>query len=671
MDYQSIDGAGNRRSRRRLYDEQEELILEDNSNDVLEKKKEKLNRLFGVRPWSFKISRQEYIDPPDDYEKPPSKERGIVRPNTVLWVIFFGWWMSLFYILASVLLFISFVGIPYAKLCWRLKSYIFWPFGKYLVERIASVEEDTTLRTLPQSSFPRIPYLIWTIVFSIVIVPMSLISLALTWFFVVSIPMAKMNWKLLKILTFKPSTLEIKSMHDEEGSVLFCTYQAFNKNYLHYSVWGMNIVFFNLFPVVVIRTLIILIGVIMHVTSSDTHQTSMLNPVFQFFLDIVCSIPITFYIGQSISSIAAQTSYVIGAILNATFGSVTELTLYTLALNQGGLDDLILYSVTGGLLSDMLLLPGLSMICGGIKYKEQFFNPVAAGVSSLLLFVAVVGSFAPTVFYHTFGTFTQICHSCNITDLPSSNYSGFQCLECSTNIDLMRSDPKFLEAARYLIYFCSTLLPLAYLMGLLFTLKTHSHLFTQEEDGEEHGTPEWSLTHSVLLMLASVLMFGLLAEDIVSVVEDVLQTFGISTAFLGLTLIALTPAATELASAIKFALRNQIALSVEIGSASAVQISLIQMPVITGIASIFAASRGESPTFGLIFPLLSVFCVSFAVITFNYISADGKTNYFVGTALVLIYVILIASFWFIPDKVKDSDHDDHLSQAYYYYTKVG
>jgi hypothetical protein len=75
-------------------------------------------------------------------------------------------------------------------------------------------------------------------------------------------------------------------------------------------------------------------------------------------------------------------------------------------------------------------------------------------------------------------------------------------------------------------------------------------------------------------MTVSVAMFALIAEDVVHVVEGVLKLVGISQSFMGLTLIALTPAATELASAIKFALAGQINLSVEIGSASAVQVCL-------------------------------------------------------------------------------------------------
>lgn len=67
-------------------------------------------------------------------------------------------------------------------------------------------------------------------------------------------------------------------------------------------------------------------------------------------------------------------------------------------------------------------------------------------------------------------------------------------------------------------------------------------------------------------------MFGLVAESLVHQVQPTLETLGVHQSFLGLTLIALTPAATELVNAIRFALQNNIALSVEIGSASAIQV---------------------------------------------------------------------------------------------------
>jgi len=362
----------------------------------------------------------------------------------------------------------------------------------------------------------------------------------------------------------------------------------------------------------------------------------------------LCSIPITFYIGTSIASIACQTNYTIGAILNATFGSVTELILFTLALTEGHLDDLILYSLTGSLLCDMLLLPGMAMIAGGIKFKEQQFSPTAAAVSSLLLFVAVIGAFTPTMFYHLFGFRSTSCRTCIF--VPQNDTHGnvstqqLFCIDCLYGQESVENDPMWQDAVKNLLYLSCGVLPATYLIGLFFTFKTHTHIFDEED--EEEGSAEWSIPFSVAVMLISVSCFGLLAEDLVSLISNVLEELNLNQAFLGVTVIALTPAATEIANAIKFALTNQISLSVSIGSASSIQVALIQMPSLVLLAGIMTGS-----TFHLIFPLMSVFAVILAVLTFNYISAEGKTNYFVGSTMVIMYVLLVASFYFIPDRV--------------------
>src|SRR5690606_5914170 len=63
----------------------------------------------------------------------------------------------------------------------------------------------------------------------------------------------------------------------------------------------------------------------------------------------------------SFSSITIQTNYMVGALLNASFGSLTEIILFALAMRKGQLNNLILYALTGGLLNDTLLIPGLKI----------------------------------------------------------------------------------------------------------------------------------------------------------------------------------------------------------------------------------------------------------------------------------------------------------------------
>lgn len=98
-----------------------------------------------------------------------------------------------------------------------------------------------------------------------------------------------------------------------------------------------------------------------------------------------------------------------------------------------------------------------------------------------------------------------------------------------------------------------------------------------------------------------------------------------------------------------FAVNDNVALSIEIGSSSAVQLALIQVPVLVALSAVHKSFFPDQPGFTLIFPSLDLFAVIFAVIIVNYVSIDGRSNYFIGSALVIIYFLLVAAFFFVPE----------------------
>jgi Ca2+:H+ antiporter len=74
----------------------------------------------------------------------------------------------------------------------------------------------------------------------------------------------------------------------------------------------------------------------------------------------------------------------------------------------------------------MLLIPGLAMILGGLRFKEMRFNPASAGVSSVMLLVSVVGAFMPTVFYSVYGHHSLVCEEC--AQPVGGNFTCVACL---------------------------------------------------------------------------------------------------------------------------------------------------------------------------------------------------------------------------------------------------
>jgi Ca2+:H+ antiporter len=74
-------------------------------------------------------------------------------------------------------------------------------------------------------------------------------------------------------------------------------------------------------------------------------------------------------------------------------------------------------------------------------------------------------------------------------------------------------------------------------------------------------------------------------ELLVDVVDVVLEGSGIDEKFLGVTLFALVPNTTEFMNAIAFAMGGNIALSMEIGSAYALQVCLLQIPAMVAFSA--------------------------------------------------------------------------------------
>eukprot|EP01127_Copromyxa_protea_P019376 TRINITY_DN6264_c0_g2_i2.p1 TRINITY_DN6264_c0_g2~~TRINITY_DN6264_c0_g2_i2.p1 ORF type:complete len:666 (+),score=150.88 TRINITY_DN6264_c0_g2_i2:1-1998(+) len=618
---------------------------------VVEQRKEELNSTFGTRLWAHNIS-----------NKPQSSsiaahERGADAHLTfgnVVWAVLFGWWMGVLFAVVSGIMYLTFIGRRYSRLSWMLSKYLFWPFGYYIVEK----EVDPEIIEISSNNFKhKIEYSIWFVVVLFLVLPFLFIALVLNWILIISMPMYKTIIHVVMILYKDPSSIEIVDDYSMASghTVLICIFRSFNLYYLRYKVGGMNVVFFNLLPVVLIK-----IGFIIAEMSLGK---KFMSTTTSFVVDLLCIVPITFYIGNAVSSIAAQTTYMLGALLNVTFGSLVNVIIFAFAMKEGGLNEVIVYAISGTILLDLLLLPGLSMIAGGIKYQQQNFNPVAAGVGSIYLFISVVGAFTPTLFYYTFGGFRESCGDCHF--VQEHNVTHVICSDCHNirSSESILSDPLYEEGLRILMYITAGLLPTSYFIGLFFTFKTHTHLFTQEEEeGEEgDGGPAWSILVCVIVLAFSVAMAAIIADDVVKLLEEITEQFGIGQPFIGLTVMAVIPSMTELVNAIKFATHNQISLSLEIGSSAAVQTSLIQVPILIILSAIFTQTDPEVPAFTLIFPMLSVFGCIISVVTFNYVLQDGKTNYFIGAALFVIYLLLAASFYFIPKEGDESTHHYYIA----------
>ena len=170
-----------------------------------------------------------------------------------------------------------------------------------------------------------------------------------------------------------------------------------------------------------------------------------------------------------------------------------------------------------------------------------------------------------------------------------------------------------------------------------------------DHPGGGHDAPNWGRLKSCTVLLSATLAYAIIAEILVNTVDAVLENVDVDQKFLGITLFALVPNTTEFLNAISFAMNGNIALSMEIGSAYALQVLLLQIPAVV----LFSAVHGRyldpeeiiDHTFSLIFPQWDMVTVILCTFLLSYMYGEGKSNYFKGSILILSYLVVVVGFY--------------------------
>ncbi|ESA36710.1 calcium proton family [Leptolyngbya sp. Heron Island J] len=328
-----------------------------------------------------------------------------------------------------------------------------------------------------------------------------------------------------------------------------------------------------------------------------------------FVTAAIAIIPLAGWMGQATEEIAVVVGPSLGGLLNATFGNATELIIALIALNAG-LINVVKSSITGSIIGNLLLVMGLSMLLGGIKFKEQAFQPVIARMNASSMNLAVIAILLPTAV-----DFTS----------PSITEPTLQRLSVAVAIVLI----------------------LVYGLTLLFSMKTHAYLYdvgTAEEEGlaeeEHHEQPNLPLWIGVLL--AATLVVAVESEWLVGSLEVATEQLGLSELFTGVILLPIIGNAAEHATAITVALKNKMDLSLSVAVGSSMQIALFVAPVL-----VIAGWLMGKPM-DLDFNNFQLIAVAVSILIANSISSDGSSNWLEGTLLLATYTIIGLAFFFHP-----------------------
>jgi Ca2+:H+ antiporter len=184
-----------------------------------------------------------------------------------------------------------------------------------------------------------------------------------------------------------------------------------------------------------------------------------------------------------------------------------------------------------------------------------------------------------------------------------------------------------------------------YFASLLFSLRTHKHLFEspiEVEETVEHN--HWSLNRSLSVLFTSTAFVAWMSEILVGSVEKAAHDLGMTSVFVGVIVVAIVGNAAEHSTAILMALKNRMDLALGIAMGSSLQSALFVAPLLVMMSYVVGPRHMD-----LVFTPAEVVAVVLAVAITAQISGDGESHWLEGLQLLAVYVILGIVFYFLPE----------------------
>src|SRR5262245_6093670 len=329
-----------------------------------------------------------------------------------------------------------------------------------------------------------------------------------------------------------------------------------------------------------------------------------------FFCAGLAILPIARLIVMSTEQLATRTGDAIGGLLNATFGNAPELIIALVAL-RAGFFDMVRASIIGAILANLMLAMGVAFFLGGLRYHTQDYNAGAARLYSSMMLMSAISLGVPSAFNRFFS--------------PSGTIHEEKLVNVGT---------AFVLLAAYGLY-------------LLFLLKTHPDFFQSAAGSgteQEHHESHWSLGRAAAGLVGASVLAAYMSEILVGAAEGTGQALGMSDAFIGIVLLAVIGGAAESGSAIAMARRNRLDLTTGIAMGSSIQIALFVAPVLV-LASGFIAPQPLE----LSFSRAEIGTLFLGVLIGAIVAGDGRSNWYKGAQLILVYSTIAILFYFLPE----------------------
>lgn len=304
-------------------------------------------------------------------------------------------------------------------------------------------------------------------------------------------------------------------------------------------------------------------------------------------------------VGRSVDQLGDRLGAGATGVLQSALGNLPELFVCIFAL-RAGLTKVVEAAVIGSILGNVLLVLGLAFLVGGLRNGTQRFDSGRARVITAMMLLAVAAMLIPSL------------------------------------ADLLHTPAEPHE--RTLSVIASVVLLLVFVCSVPSSIRR-----TEQEATAEHaaaGEGRWPLWLAVAMLAVTGVLAALVSDWFVHALEPAIEVLGISQAFAGLVVVAIAGNAVENVVGIQLAARGQADYALSVILNSPLQIALVLAPVLVLLSYVVGGAA-----FILVFPPLLVTTVVAAVLAVSFIIIDGESVWLEGAALLGLYAVIAASFW--------------------------
>jgi Ca2+:H+ antiporter len=322
-------------------------------------------------------------------------------------------------------------------------------------------------------------------------------------------------------------------------------------------------------------------------------------PVAIFVVSGVALAVLAALIGQAIDQLGQRLSAGATGVLQSALGNLPELFIGVFSL-RAGLVALVQAALIGSVLANSLLVLGLALFVGGLKNGTQRFQAEAPRAITTLTLLAVAALIVPTL---AVGLKTPAAQHANALSIA-----------------------------------CALVLLVVFAVSIPFSLSGGASSVPLER--EDPTAPPWAVALTVVVLLTAGILAAFVSEWFVDSLTPTIQLLHISQTFTGLIIVAIAGNAVENVVGVRLAAANEADYALSIILNSSLQVALGLTPILVLLSFLIGGA-----TLTLVMPPLLLAVLGLASVLGLIVVFDGETNWLEGVALMGLYGIIGAAFW--------------------------